>query len=150
MDEHVIPCVRNMLWDKCQQPANECHFNCLMHGKYLKEVLPLQWLFGMTSNLCIFPQNTRKHTFCVKFQIMALCSWLLYTSLYQWDGPVGGMLVPPECVCVCVSVSSVCVEMKLLSWGETYVPHYQRDTFYFLNLTLRLSSVIYETALCVC
>ena len=80
--------------DKCQQPANECHFNSLMHGKCLKAVLPLLWLFGMTSNLHISPQNSRKHTFCVKFQIMAQCSCLLWASSYQWDGPVAGMLVP--------------------------------------------------------
>ncbi len=147
--------------DKCQQPANECHFNSLMHGKCLKAVLPLLWLFGMTSNLHIFPQNSRKHTFCVKFQIMALCSWLLWAISYQWDGPVARLLVPLECVivcnvcvcvcdCVCVCVCQLWVQMKLLSWGETCLLHYQRDTFYFLNLTLRLSSVIYEIGLCVC
>lgn len=117
-------------------------------------VLSLLWLFGMTSSLHIFPQNSRRHTFCVKFQIMAQCSWLLRAISYQWDGPVAGMLVPLECVCVCihtvcVCVSAVWVQMKLLSRGKTCLLHYQRDTLYFFNLTLRLSYFIYEIALYV-
>lgn len=46
--------------DKCQQPANECHFNSLMLGKCLKAALPLVCFFGMTSNLH-FPVRAAKN-----------------------------------------------------------------------------------------
>lgn len=57
------------------------------------------------------------------------------------------------CVCVCVWVFQLCspeVQMKLLSSGETCLPHYQQGTFYFHYLTLRLSSFIYEITPCGC
>lgn len=58
------------------------------------------------------------------------------------------------CVCVCVFIQTVSVCMGpdevVIPRQKTCLLHYQWDTFYFLNLTLRLSSVIYEITLCVC
>lgn len=57
------------------------------------------------------------------------------------------------CMCVCVWVFQLCspeVQMKLLSSGETCLLHYQRGTFYFHNLTLRLLSFMRSLHVGVC
>lgn len=129
---HVIPCVCNMP----ETSASNLQTNVILIAWRIGNVWkPLLRLFGMTLNLRIFPGNSRKHTFCVRFQIMTLFSWLLWASLDQWELEcqclfTKNMYMYMVCVCVCKLCSSP-NEVVILK-GKTCLIHYCLNILFHL------------------